>query len=716
MPHLWGEQNVSRPRFHPVLTILFMLGPAPAARAAVIIVDNIDAGFSVISGEPWSLAGLPDYSGQWGEDYRWRNTSDSVSVVEWRPTISVAGDYEASIWYRSTGSGRPDNAHYTVYYDGGVDDVFVNQQINGSRWVLLNTYSFAAGTAGRVTLTSEAQPNKNIVADAVRFRSLEPSPPAFRGFWADAFHPGFKSAPEVDDLVARAVAGNYNAIVPEVLAYQDTAGDGHGAYWHSSIVPWAGEVSPSFDPLGHLVSQAHAADLEVHAWLVTYRVSESWPPSGNSWLEDHPEWFMVPVGEMGGGPAPVADKYTLDPGSPDVQDHLIGIVQELVADYAIDGINWDYVRYVQTDAGYPADTSYAGSGLARFQRITGYAGTPPPTGETSWNDFRRRTIDELVRRCRAEIPSITSNPRQPLCLSADLITFGNAPADFTGSSAYSLHQNWKLWMEMGWLDAGMPMNYKREHNSSQAQWYRNWIDAALDWRYDRHMFCGQATYLNTMSNSIRQLLYGIDRGANGSMNYSYYATADEDIDGYWENDWSWYDFVADSLFFNPVPTPAMPWRDPTTAVEGTLWGQVTDISTGLPIDDAMVSVGTLSPVQTDGNGYYVVTLIPAAQTGTGYEVTVAKNGYPAAHSSVTVTAGEVLRQDITLGTDPLGPGDMDRDGDIDLDDLSGFVFCLQGPELTFPPGHYCLNGDADGDMDVDLADFASFQTAFTGPG
>ena len=81
-----------------------------------------------------------------------------------------------------------------------------------------------------------------------------------------------------------------------------------------------------------------------------------------------------------------------------------------------------------------------------------------------------------------------------------------------------------------------------------------------------------------------------------------------------------------------------------------------------------------------------------------------------------MTAGEVLRQDITLGTNPLGPGDMDGDGDIDLTDLSSFVFCLQGPELTFLPGHFCLNGDADGDMDVDLADFASFQTAFTGPG
>jgi len=48
----------------------------------------------------------------------------------------------------------------------------------------------------------------------------------FRAFWADAFHSGFKSTSQIDSLVARAVAGKYNAIIPEVLAYHDTAGGG----------------------------------------------------------------------------------------------------------------------------------------------------------------------------------------------------------------------------------------------------------------------------------------------------------------------------------------------------------------------------------------------------------------------------------------------------------------------------------------------------------
>ena len=540
--------------------------------------------------------------------------------------------------------------------------------------------------------------------------------PSFRAFWADAFSQGFKSTTQINSMVSRAVAGNYNAIIAEVLAYQDNSGGGHGAYWNSNIVPKATDIIGGIDPLAYLVSQAHANGIEVHAWLVTYRVSTSWPPSGNTLLGSHPEWLMVPLADMGGGPAKIGGKYTFDPGSPDVQEYLISIVQELVTNYEIDGINWDYIRYTQVDAGYPAYESYTKSSLARFRDLTWYSGTPPPTGSTSWNNFRRRTLDELIRRCRAEIPSITTNPRQPLRLTADLVTFGNAPTYFSNSEAYELHQNWEFWMEQGYLDAGIPMNYKREHEADEAQWYRNWIDACVDpvtgWRHDRHAFSGQANYLNTKANSVTQLQYGINAGADGSSNYSYYETADENMDGTSETDWSWYTYVSDHLFTSTTPTPTMPWRDPATATEGTLWGRVADPATGDAIDGANVKPTGLSAVDADGNGYYVVTMVPAAPGGTAYDLTVNKYGCSqVVVHDVVVMPGTVVRHDIDL-CDTSVIGDMDDDRDVDLDDLPYFFFCLQGPDQTYIEGNFCLKGDVDEDTDIDLADLANFQQVF----
>ena len=477
--------------------------------------------------------------------------------------------------------------------------------------------------------------------------------PQLRAFWADAFHEGFKSKTQIDNMVARAVTGRYNAIVAEVLAYNDTTGGGHGAYWNSSIAPKATDITttdlPNGDPLAYLVQQAHLYGIEVHCWMVAFRVSSAWPPSGNSYLAAHPEFLMVPLANLGGGAAPVGSVYTFDAGSPGVQDYLMSVVRELVTNYAIDGINWDYIRYTQTNAGYPASSTYADSGLKRFQRIYNRTDTPPATGDTQWNDFRRRTITEVVRRTRAETAAITSNPRQPLRVTCDLITTGNVTStDFTLSAPYNNYlSNWGYWLQQGYLDGGMPMCYDREYNSSQALWFRNWVNACVGWKSQRHMFIGQANYLNTMADSITQMQYAHANGADGTVNYSYASTVDANMDGTTETDWTWYNYVSANLFTLPSITPSMPWRNPATATEGTLWGRVT--LGGVAVDNATVQVGGLPAVLTDGAGYYVATLIPAA-TGsfTSYSVTATSGTDTATHAGVQVFAGDIRQEDIAL--------------------------------------------------------------------
>jgi len=92
---------------------------------------------------------------------------------------------------------------------------------------------------------------------------------------------GFKSTAQIDTMIDLALTGNYNAIVPEILAFQDTAAVDTAAYWDSDIVPMPATSSARIDPLAYLVQQAHANGLEVHPWLVAFRVL-TWPPSGNA--------------------------------------------------------------------------------------------------------------------------------------------------------------------------------------------------------------------------------------------------------------------------------------------------------------------------------------------------------------------------------------------------------------------------------------------------
>ncbi len=58
-------------------------------------------------------------------------------------------------------------------------------------------------------------------------------------------------------------------------------------------------------------------------------------------------------------------------------------------------------------------------------------------------------------------------------------------------------------------------------------------------------------------------------------------------------------------------------------------------------------------------------------------------------------------------------GDLDMDGDTDIDDFAIFAGCMDGPGQPLAPG--CEETDFDGDGDVDMADFAAFQIGFGCP-
>ena len=63
-------------------------------------------------------------------------------------------------------------------------------------------------------------------------------------------------------------------------------------------------------------------------------------------------------------------------------------------------------------------------------------------------------------------------------------------------------------------------------------------------------------------------------------------------------------------------------------------------------------------------------------------------------------------------------GDLDDDGDVDLNDFATFAACYYGSAITVPPPSCTLEqftaSDLDEDGDVDLSDFSTFALNFTG--
>ena len=296
---------------------LFVFLAGSSAPADTVIVDNVDSGFTILSGT-WDTGSYPT---PYGDNYRWVATEAfdpgvDYSQVSWTPDLPVAGLYDVSVWYVQ-GTNRATDVEYTIHHAGGTTAVTVNQRVNGSQWNSLGSYNFNQETSGYVTMDNEAG-YAVVIADAIRFESStatpvdltmavspagwgsttpaagatyeryvgeevsisavpasgyefshwtvsagdqvagvyaqsttvmmdvdktvtavfveeQPAATEFRAFWADAFHSGFKSTAEIDLMIGWALAGNYNAIIPEILAYQDNVGSGHGAYWNSVL-------------------------------------------------------------------------------------------------------------------------------------------------------------------------------------------------------------------------------------------------------------------------------------------------------------------------------------------------------------------------------------------------------------------------------------------------------------------------------------------------
>ena len=98
--------------------------------------------------------------------------SGSPSTASWVADIPESREYAIYVSYKSLPNSSED-ARYTVNYDGGSEDILVNQKMGGGTWIYLGTYPLAEGYDPEnptVVLTSRSEKGGETVvtADAVK--------------------------------------------------------------------------------------------------------------------------------------------------------------------------------------------------------------------------------------------------------------------------------------------------------------------------------------------------------------------------------------------------------------------------------------------------------------------------------------------------------------------------------------------------------------------
>lgn len=312
------------------------------------------------------------------------------------------------------------------------------------------------------------------------------------------------------------------------------------AYYNSSIEARAGNISGGldYDPLAYIIEKAHAAGIEVHAWLNTFRIwgAKDYPKDPNHIVNLHPEWLTR---TSSGGLAGTEGLF-LDPGVPEVQDYTYNVFVDVVKNYDIDGIHMDYIRYPGKNFGYAAPA------VERFNMETGRTGVPA-NNDTLWQQWRRDQVTALVRRIYKGVNSIKPEVK----VTAATVPWGDCSSSFGNTSAYSLvYQDWCRWMEEGILDANIPMNYKKESNPRNAREYRNWLNGFKRWQYSRQVYNGQ-DFLQSPELVAQQLEAARKYGADGMVGFAFNQS---------ESRVKLVRILKNGVFAEPAAVPEMPWK------------------------------------------------------------------------------------------------------------------------------------------------------------
>lgn len=465
-------------------------------------------------------------------------------------------------------------------------------------------------------------------------------PPELRAVWVDAFHEGIRTAKEADEVVAAARRANLNTLIVQVRRRGD-------ALYTKGVEPPLDDPAydPSFDALAYIVDAAHRAGLEVHAWVNAMPVwrDEAPPkdarhvfnqhgpsaPGDRNWLTSSPTGdHKFPVG------------YFLDPGHPAAAAYLADIYLNIVRNYAVDGIHFDYVRYPETDERLPrgAGVGYNATNLARFRRATGRTDTPAPDDD-EWTEWRREQVTNLVRRVSIEARAI--NPR--IKISAALIPWGQPPTNETDFETVApmqrIFQNWHAWLQDGLLDLGIPMNYASETDDRVRGWFDGWMRWEKRHQHGRQLAVGLGAYRNTPAHTLAQIARARteDGGHIAGVSFFSYAVPTlpaavkpgTDLPAVPVSGSNRLAFLAEGIqgtpgaFARPASVPAMPWIE--NPDRGWIAGTVAAREPG-ENDTVEVAIvrrrywpfGNKTTVRTDGNGYFGVAGLKPGR----YEVSI----------------------------------------------------------------------------------------------
>lgn len=412
----------------------------------------------------------------------------------------------------------------------------------------------------------------------------------------------------------------------------------------SAIEPWdaclSGKpgASPGYDALQFAIDECHKRGMELHAWLVTIPVGK-WGGMGCRRLKARHPRMVRKIGNEG----------FLDPGNAQTGDYLAEICKEITANYDVDGIHLDYIRYPETWENRPKA------------------------------DNGRANITSIVRKIHAAVKTLKPWVKvscSPIGKHGDLARYGS-----NGWNAYHKgSQDAQGWLSEGIMDALFPMMYFRGN-----QFY----PFAFDWKENangRIMSIGLGIYF--LSDKEKDWpIEAVTREMNvlrrHGMGHAYFRSK-----FFTDNVKGIYDFAKDFIDRHPALVPPMTWQSAAVpqepkelcvsrmaAADQLAWCGAVDRSNG-PYLTYNIYASESYPVDTSNPQNIIATRL----RDTSIIVALANNGK---YMNYAVTATDRYGNESKAISTPPQPGDI----------ASGEYLHNDGQRLMLPAKGQVLDAD-----------------------
>ncbi len=230
----------------------------------------------------------------------------------------------------------------------------------------------------------------------------------------------------VDEALRRIKDAGFNVYMPTVW-------QGRGTTWPSQHAPWDGKLADrsksDLDPLRYVIEKAHSMGIEVHPWFtLTLRQADIFPEFA---LADRPQ-------------------KAFDIHNPRFRELIVKLIEEVVTNYDVDGINLDYVRAVELCTSDNCQQEYKAL-YSRDLKADALLFKLIPASTPSLIEYQETAVTGLVR----EISRSIRSKKPHLLISADV---------FVGHAPLSQGQNSVSWVNGGLVDVILRMDYSRRLN------------------------------------------------------------------------------------------------------------------------------------------------------------------------------------------------------------------------------------------------------------